>query len=59
MKVEERQVGAIEEIARELLASARPRDRETVDLVFDALTRMFQAGGERYYGDLLSPASPS
>jgi len=59
VKIEERQVGVLDEIAAELLASARPRDHETVDLVFDALTRMFQAGGDRYYGDLLVPVSTS
>jgi hypothetical protein len=34
--------------------SSDPRLLETVDVVFDALTRMFADGGRRYYGQYLA-----
>lgn len=51
--IEEEQVDEIGRVAPELMASADPRHFEIVDLVFDALTTMFSAGGLRYYRDYL------
>lgn len=50
--VEERQVGSILEVAAELFSREDPALGALVDTVFDALSRMFQDGGRRIYGDL-------
>lgn len=53
VRVEETQVDEIARHCAPVLAFGEPRLLSLVDTVFDALTRMFDDGGRRYYGDLL------
>ena len=53
LRIEERQVASITNVAAELFAREDPRLIALVDTVFDALGRMFEDGGRRLYGDLL------
>lgn len=53
VKIEERQVAAITDVAAELFSEPNERLARVVDTVFDALSRMFEDGGARIYGDLV------
>jgi len=52
VRVEERQVAAIADVAADVFTGDDPALATLVDTVFDALTRMFEDGGRRIYGDL-------
>jgi len=54
VKIEERQVSQLREIADSEMHSNDAGYLEIVDLVFDALTTMFERGGYRYYTDFLN-----
>jgi hypothetical protein len=56
VRIEQGQVDELARVAAGLLASTDADHLAAVDLVFDALTTMFDRGGERYYGDLLGRA---
>ncbi|GAC1394814.1 MAG: hypothetical protein NVSMB47_04640 [Polyangiales bacterium] len=51
--IEAQQTESIRAIAAPLMDGADPSLCAVVELVFDALTSMFSAGGYRYYGDCL------
>jgi|GEM_PF-1681664 len=55
VRVEERQAQAIAEAVAPAMASTSSDLLDLVDLVFDALSRMFTDGGLRHYPELLSP----
>lgn len=55
--VEERQSAEIANAIAEVMASDAPALFALVDLVFDALTNMFEHGGERYYASLIHGAA--
>ena len=48
MEIEHRQTEQIQEVAAAAMRSTDEADLALVDLVFDALTQMFDAGGRRY-----------
>lgn len=51
VEIEETQVEEISDVAEAVMASTDEEDLRIVDEVFDALTRMFSEGGDRYYAD--------
>jgi hypothetical protein len=51
--IEEQQTERIHEIAAPIMKAGEPRLLAIVDLVFDALTRMFDRGGEKYYASFI------
>jgi hypothetical protein len=53
LEIEETQVDEISDVAVSVMESNDPEELEIVDVVFDALTKMFSRGGERYYGELI------
>lgn len=59
VRVEERQVGSVLEVAADVFAREDERLASLVDTVFDALSRMFQDGGRRIYGDLVDAEEAS
>ena len=57
--IEEDQVREIQEVARDLMNGRNGDHLETVDLVFDALTKMFREGGDRYYARFIGEVTAS
>jgi hypothetical protein len=53
IKIEQTQVHDIYETAPALMDGPLDEYRETIDIVFDALTTMFSEGGERYYSQFI------
>ena len=54
VRIESQQVAQIREVAPAVMTSDNSEHIELVHLVFDALTTMFRAGGDRYYREFLS-----